>query len=137
MSVIARMLTGLLMRSAWLLGPDRAEWLEGLIAEATETREGRDQVVWLLGGVSLIAGELWRRSALRVLMFIAAAGIVLWVVWPGSSSDAAVPVNRIEVPVVLGVLALLPLLVRRFCGPVRGGRGPGRCVWSAIWSCSR
>ena len=121
MSLIARMLTSLLMGSTWLLGPDRAEWLEGLVAEATETREGRGRVAWLLGGVWLVAGELLRRSAIRVLTFIAGAGIVVWVVWPGSSSDYAVPVNRIVVPVLLGLLALLPPLVRRSYGSVRRG----------------
>ena len=90
MSLIARILTGLLMGSAWLLGPERAEWLEGLVVEATETREGRGRVAWLLGGIWLVAGELLRRSAIRALTFIAAAGIVVWVVWPGSSSDYAV-----------------------------------------------
>ena len=121
MTRIARMLTGLLMRSAWLLGPPRAEWLEGLVAEATNIRAGRDRVAWLLGGVWLLAGELLRRSAIRALMFIAAAGIVVWVVWPGSSSDYAVPVNRIVVPGLLVALALLPLLVRRSYGPPRPG----------------
>jgi hypothetical protein len=124
MSLIARMLTSLLMGSAWLLGPDRAEWLEGLVAEATQTRGGRGRVAWLLGGVWLVAGELLRRSAIRVLTFITAAGIVVWVVWPGSSSDYAVPVNRIVVPGVLGLLALLPLLVRRSYGPARPGLLP-------------
>ena len=124
MSLIARMLTSLLMGSAWLVGPDRAEWLEGLVAEATETRGGRGRVAWLLGGVWLVAGELLRRSAIRMLTFIAAAGIVVWVVWPGSSSDYAVPVNRIVVPVLLGLLALLPLLVRRSYGPARPGLLP-------------
>jgi hypothetical protein len=90
---------------------------------ATEAREGRGRVVWLLGGVWLVAGELWRRSAIRWgLIFLAAAGIVVWVVWPGSSSDPAVPINRIEVPLLRGMLALLPRLVRLFCGPVRRGR---------------
>lgn len=70
-------------------------------------------------------------------MFIAAAGIVVWVVWLGSSSDAAVPINRIAVPLFLGWMALLPPLVRRFYGPVRDAGGLGRCGWSAIWSCSR
>ncbi len=55
-------------------------------------------------------------------MLIAAAAIVVWVVWPGRSSDAAVPINRIEIPLLLVVLALLPLRVRRFFGPVRCGR---------------
>ncbi len=40
MGMITRMLTGLLLRSAWLLGPDRGERLEGLVAEASETRAG-------------------------------------------------------------------------------------------------
>jgi hypothetical protein len=48
----------------------------------------------------------------------------VWLVWPGRSSDPAVPINRIEVPVLLAVLALLPPLVRVFCGPVRRGRLP-------------
>ncbi|MGO9960891.1 MAG: hypothetical protein ACLP50_33765 [Solirubrobacteraceae bacterium] len=85
MAIVARMLGGLLLRSAWLLPPDRAE------------------------------------CAVRVLGFVAAAGIVVWVVWPGSSADYAVPVNRIVVPALLVVLAFLPLLVRRFYGPVRSG----------------
>jgi hypothetical protein len=124
MTRIARILTGLLLRSAWLLGPDRALWLEGLVAEATEARTGRGRVAWLLGGAWLLAWELLRRSAIQLLTFIAAAGIVVWVVWPGSSSDYAVPVNRIVVPVVLGLLALLPLLVRRYYGPPRPGLLP-------------
>ena len=124
MAMITRMLTGLLTRSAWLLGPDRAEWIEGLVAEASETRAGRARVAWLLGGVWLIAGELLRRNATRVLMSIAAAGTVLWVAWPGSSSDHAVGVNRVEIPLYLGLLALLPLLVRRSFGPVRRGLLP-------------
>ena len=120
-AIVARMLGGLLLRSAWLLPPDRAEWLEGLIAEAAETRSGRGRVIWLLGGAGLIARELLRQSVVRVLGFVAGAGIVVWVVWPGSSADDAVGVNRIVVPALLVVLALLPLLVRRFYGPVRSG----------------
>jgi len=120
MSVIERMLRSVLRRSAWLLGPDRAEWRRGLVAEASEMGDGRGRVVWLLGGVWLLAGELWR-GAIRVLMFIAAAGVVVWVTLPRSSSDVAVPINRIAVPPFLGWMALLPLLVRRFYGPVRDG----------------
>jgi len=124
MALITRMLTGLLTRSASLLARDPAEWTEGLVAAASEIRAGRARVAWLLGGVWLIAGELLRRSAIRVLMFIAAAGVVLWVAWPGSSSDHAVGMNRVEIPLYLGLLALLPLLVRRFFGPVRHGLLP-------------
>ena len=114
----------MLTRSAWLLGPDRADWLEGLVAESTESGVGRPRVAWLLGGVWLIVSEALRRGATRMLTFIAAAGVVLWIVWPGSSSDSAVPVNRVEIPIYLGLLALLPLLIRRYYGPVRSGRLP-------------
>ena len=129
MRMLARMLRELLLRSAWLLPPDRAEWLHGLVAEdlvaeVTESRAGRDSAAWLLGGVWLLAVELLRRSAVRVLTFIAAAGVVVWVIWPGRSSDAAVPVNRVLVPLLVVALAVLPLLVRRFYGPVRHGRLP-------------
>ena len=124
MARITRMLTGLLTRSAWLLPEDRAEWLEGLVAETDELRQGRARVVWLLGGVWLVAGDVLRRGALRVLAFIAAAAVVLGVAWPGSSSDSAVMVNRIEIPVYLVMLALAPLLVRRYFGPVADGLLP-------------
>ncbi|MBV9168303.1 MAG: hypothetical protein JO342_19365 [Solirubrobacterales bacterium] len=119
--MLARVLTGLLMRSVWLLPAERAEWLEGLVAEPAQTGAGRSRVAWLLGGVWLLAGELLRRSAARVLTFIVAAGIVVWLIWPGRSSDAAVPVNRVLVPLLVAELALLPLLVRRFYGPRRHG----------------
>ncbi len=124
MARITRMLTGLLTRSAWLLPEDRAEWLEGLVAETNELRQGRARVVWLLGGVWLVAGDVLRRGALRVLAFIAAAAVVLGVAWPGSSSDSAVMVNRIEIPIYLVMLALAPLLVRRYFGPVADGLLP-------------
>jgi hypothetical protein len=88
------------------------------------TRAGRGRVTWLLGGVWLLAGELLRRSAIQVLTFIATAGIVTWVIWPGRSSDAAVPVNRIVVPGFFMLLVLLALLVRRLYGPIRPGRLP-------------
>ncbi len=75
-------------------------------------------------GVWLVVGEVLRRSAFWMLTFIAAAAVVLWFAWPGSSSDSAVLVNRIEVPICLVVLALAPLPVRRFFGPVADGRLP-------------
>ena len=124
MNRLTRALTGLLTRSGWLMEEDRAEWLEGLVAEATETSAGRDRVVWLIGGAWLIAAEALRRSAIRILAFIAAAAVVLLITWRGSSSDSAVLVNRIEIPLCLGLLALLPLVVRRFFGPVGDGLLP-------------
>ncbi|MGA2010343.1 MAG: hypothetical protein ABSH51_07395 [Solirubrobacteraceae bacterium] len=121
MTVITRLLTGLLTRSAWLLPADRADWLRALIAETTEAGAGRGRVTWLLGGVWLIAVEALRRRGVATVTFVAAAVIVLLIAWPGNGSDSAVAVNRIEIPVLLAVLALLPLLVRRRFGPVRAG----------------
>ncbi len=124
MGTISRLLMWLLTRSAWLLPADRANWIEGLVAEAEAAGTGRARVAWLLGGVWLIASGLLRRSVAWVLIFITAAAIVLLIAWPGSSSDSAVLVNRIEIPVYLVVLALAPLLVRRHFGPVADGLLP-------------
>ncbi len=60
-----------------------------------------------------------RRGADWALGYVVAAGVVLWLAWPGRASDSAVAVNRIEVPAALIVLGLLAPLARRFCGPVR------------------
>jgi hypothetical protein len=55
-----------------LLGLDRAGWIEGLVAEASQIRADRARVAWLLGGVWLIAEELLRRTAIRGADVVAA-----------------------------------------------------------------
>jgi hypothetical protein len=61
---------------------------------------------------------------IRVLAFAAGAVGVAWVGWPGSSSDSAVPLNRMYVVVTVVLLTLLPVVIRRHFGPVRGGWAP-------------
>jgi hypothetical protein len=121
MGVLTRVLAGLLARWAGLLGPERRDWADALLAEAGESPPGWARAAWLGGGLWLVAREALRHRVMRVLAFAAAAAGVVWVTWPGSSSDSAVPVNRVEVPVILALLAVLPLLVRRHFGPARGG----------------
>jgi hypothetical protein len=48
----------------------------------------------------------------------------VWIAWPGASTNSATPVNRMYVVGTLVLLAGLPLLVRRYAGPVRQGWGP-------------
>jgi hypothetical protein len=119
--LLARVMKQMIWRCAGLLGPMRRDWAEALLAEADETPPGWARVTWFAGGLGLVAREAARQVGIRVLAFGAAAGGVLWIAWQGSSSDSAVPVNRAEVPVVLALLAILPLVVRRRFGPVRDG----------------
>ena len=44
--------------------------------------------------------------------------------WPGAASDTATPLNRMWVVGTLVLLAGLPLLVRRYAGPIRSGWAP-------------
>jgi len=117
-ALLARVLAGLLGRCGGLLGPGRRDWVQAMLTEANEIPDGSARLAWLGGGLWLVVRELLPRT-IRVLAFIAAAAGVLWIVWPGSPSDSAVPVNRLEVPVILLLLAGLPVVVRRSFGPVR------------------
>lgn len=112
-------MTALLTRVARALN---SEWLEALANEAGACPSRGSRTVWLLGGTRFLAATVLRRYGLTVLGFSAAAGAVLALGLPGSSSDPAVARNRIELPLLLTALALLPLLTRRWFGPVRPGR---------------
>ena len=63
--------------------------------------------------------------AVRVLAFAAGAAGVVWIGWPGISSNSAVPLNRMYVVVTVVALAVLPAVVRRYYGPARSGWRPG------------
>ena len=123
MDRFARVLAGLLGRSAGLLPAARRDWAEALLAEAGEIPAGSGRVAWLGGGLWLVAREVLMR-VIRLLMFAAGAVAVVWAGWPGSSSDSAVPVNRMYVVVTVVLLAVLPVVIRRYFGPVRGGWAP-------------
>jgi Domain of unknown function (DUF1707) len=116
-------LAGLLRRSARLLPAARRDWAEAVLAEAGEIPTWTSRVAWLGGGLWLVAWEVLMR-VMRVLAFAAGAAGVVWVSWPGSSSDSAVPLNRAYVVATVVALAALPVVVRRYFGPARGGWAP-------------
>jgi hypothetical protein len=49
---------------------------------------------------------------------------LMWIGWPGASSNSATPLNRVYVTGTVVALAVLPWVVRRHFGPVRGGWAP-------------
>ena len=117
-------LAGLLGRSAGLLPAARREWAEAVLAEAGEVPAGAGRVAWLCGGLWLVAREVVMGRVIRVLAFAAGAVGLVWIGWPGASSNSATPLNRVYVTVTVVLLAVLPWVVRRYFGPVRGGWAP-------------
>ncbi len=112
-------MTALLIRVARALN---SEWLEALAIEAAECPTGRSRAVWMLGGTRLLVVALLRNAGLTIVSFSAAAAAVLALGLAGSGANPAVARNRIELPIVLAVLALLPTLTRSQFGPVRPER---------------
>jgi hypothetical protein len=123
MDRLAKVLAGLLGRSARLLPAARRDWAEAVLAEAGEIPAGLARLAWLSGGLWVVTREVLMR-AVRVLAFAAGAAGLVWAGWPGSSSDSAVPLNRVYVVVTVVALAVLPAVVRRYFGPARGGWAP-------------
>ena len=124
MGRFTRVLAGLLGCLAGLLPAGRRDWAEAVLGEAAEVPAGSARVAWLGGGLWLVAREVVMHRAVRVLAFAAAAVGMVWIAWPGKSSDSAVPVNRMYVAVTLVLLATAPWVVGRYFGPVRGGWAP-------------
>jgi Domain of unknown function (DUF1707) len=117
-------LAGLLGRAAGMLPAARREWAEAVLAEAGEVPAGARRVAWLCGGLWLVAREAVMGRVVRVLAFAAGAVGLVWVGWPGASSNSATPLNRMYVIGTVVYLAVLPWVVRRYFGPVRGGWAP-------------
>ena len=86
-----RMLAGLLGRSARLLPAARRDWAEAVLAEAGEIPAGAGRVAWLGGGLWLVAREVVMGRVVRVLAFAVAAAGMVWIGWPGASSNSATP----------------------------------------------
>ena len=124
MDRITRVLAGLLGRSAGLLPAARRDWAEAVLAEVGEVPAGPRRVTWLCGGLWLVAREVVMGRAIRVLAFAAGAVGLVWIGWPGASSNSATPLNRVYVTATVVLLAVLPVVVRRYFGPVRGGWAP-------------
>jgi|GEM_PF-1453073 len=123
MDRFTRILAGLLGHCAGLLPAARRDWAEAVLAEAGEIPSGVARVAWLGGGLWLVTRGVLMR-VMRVLAFAAGAAGVVWAGWPGSSSNSAVPLNRVYVVVSVVALAVLPAVVRRYYGLVRSGWGP-------------
>lgn len=125
MDRITSVLARLLGRSAWLLPVARREWAEAVLSETSEVPGSAAQVAWLWGGLWLVAREVLMGRVIRVLAFVAGAVCMVWIGWPGSSTDSALPANRMYVVGTVVMLVVLPLAVRRYFGPVRRGWAPG------------
>jgi hypothetical protein len=90
-----------------------------------EVPAGSARVAWLCGGLWLVAREVATvRRVIRVLAFATRAVGLVWIGWPGASSNSATPLNRVYVTGTVVALAVLPWAVRRHFGPVRGGWAP-------------
>ena len=124
MDRFTRMLAGLLGRSARLLPAARRDWAEAVLAEAGEIPAGAGRVAWLGGGLWLVAREVVMGRVIRVLAFAVAAAGMVWIGWPGASSNSATPLNRVYAVGTVVLLAGLPWVVRRYFGPVRSGWAP-------------
>ena len=124
MDRFTRVLAGLLGRSAGLLPAARRDWAEAVLAEAGEIPSGAGRVAWLGGGLWLVAREVVMGRVIRVLAFAAAAAGMVWIGWPGASSNSATPLNRVYAVGTVVLLAGLPRVVRRYFGPVRSGWAP-------------
>jgi hypothetical protein len=121
MDRLARLLAGLLGRSAGLLPAARRDWARAVLAEAREVPSGTGRLAWLGGGLWLVAREVLLHRAVRVLAFTAGAAALVAVGWPGHSADSAVPLNRVYVAGTIALLAVLPAVTRRYFGPARAG----------------
>jgi len=124
MDRFTQVLAGLLRRSAGLLPAARRDWANAVLSEVAEVPAGAGRVAWLCGGLWLVAREVLMNRIIQALAFVAGAAGVVWIAWPGASTNSATPVNRMYVVGTLVLLAGLPLLVRRYFGPARPGWAP-------------
>ncbi len=124
MDQLTRMLAGLLRGLAGLLGEQRRDWMHALLAETDDLPAPSARLAWLGGGLWLVAREVLMNRIIQALAFAAGAVGLVWIAWPGASTNSATPVNRMYVVGTLVLLAGLPLPVRRYAGPVRPGWGP-------------
>jgi hypothetical protein len=109
---------------AALLADGRRDWVHALLAEAGQLPARSARLTWLAGGLWLVAREVVLNRVIQVLAFAAGAVGLVWIGWPGASTNSATPTNRMYVVGTLVLLAGLPVLVRRYLGPVRPGWAP-------------
>jgi hypothetical protein len=105
-----------------LVAGGRRDWTEAVWAEAHEVPPGWPRLAWRAGGVWLIARQaLTAYRPGRALLFAVAAGAAAWAAWPDSSAGHAAA-GQFGVIATVPLLAGLPLLARRFFGPVSDSR---------------
>jgi hypothetical protein len=121
---VTKVLARVLGHAAELLPAGRRDWAEAVLAEAGESPAGVARVAWLSGGLGLVAREILMGRTMRVLAFAVCAAGLAWVSWPGGSSNTAVPLNRMYAVGTVLLLAALPVVIRRYFGPVRPGWAP-------------
>ena len=105
-----------------LVAGGRRDWAEAVWAEAHEVPPGLPRLAWRAGAVWLIAREVlmvYRPG--RALLFAVAAAVAAWAAWPDSSAGHAAA-DQFGVIATVVLLAGLPLLARRFFGPVSDSR---------------
>jgi hypothetical protein len=124
MDQLLRMLAVLIRGLARLQGEHRRDWVHALLAETADAPNSSARLAWLSGGLLLVAREVFVNRIIPAAAFAAGAVALVWVGWPGASTNSATPVNRMYVVGILALLAGLPLLVRRYVGPVRPGWAP-------------
>ena len=124
MDRLTRTLAGLIRCLAGLLGEHRRDWVHALLAETGDQPTSSARLAWLGGGLWLVAREVLMNRLIQVLAFAAGAVALVWVGWPGAASNAATSVNRMWVVGIVVLLAVLPLLVRRYVASVRSGWAP-------------
>jgi hypothetical protein len=101
----------------------RRDWIMAVWAEESEVPPGWRRLAWRAGGVQLIAREaLMPRRTGTALLFAVAAAVAAWAAWPGPPAYLAVSNQRALVIAMIAVLALLPLLTRRWFGPAGRSR---------------
>ena len=125
MDRMTRAVAAALRRSTALMPADRREWIDAVLAEAAEVPAGWQRLSWLGGGWRMTVPETARARRLWYpLAFAAAATGIAWSAWSGPPGDSATEINRTDVIVITVILAGLPWIIRRACGPVAGARLP-------------
>ena len=123
MDRLVRTLMGLVRRIARLLDKPHRDWVHALLAEVDDVPGRSARLAWLAGGLWLVVREAVMTRIIQALAFAAGAVGLVWIGWPGASTNSATPVNRMYVPGMSDRSA-------------PAGR-PGSCGWVATRWCLR
>jgi hypothetical protein len=106
----------------WLLPAGRRDWIAAVWAEAREVPPGLGRLAWRAGGVWVLAREaLIPRRLGRAALFAVAASAAAWAAWP-RPGVGHVAEGRFSAIATVLLVAILPLLARRFFGPASPSR---------------